>query len=203
MRNWLFSLLILLSTSSWAQIADLNALQQQLSQNEILRGDFKQSRHIEMFKQPLTSTGKFTLSRSNGLLWQQQLPFEVNLVLTQNKLRQTFASQAPKTITAQENPMAFYFSHIFLSVFHGNTDALQEQFTLDFSDTGNSSWQLALTPKQAPLNSVFKVITLSGSEHINHLMLEELRGDKTEIEFSQQTSLPQALTDAEKVQFDF
>ncbi|CAH1578321.1 MULTISPECIES: LolA family protein [Vibrio] len=203
MRKWLCSLLMLFSVSAWAQVTDLESLQQQLSQNEIVRGDFKQSRHLEMFNQPLTSTGKFTLSKSHGLLWQQQVPFAVNLVLTQNKLRQTFGDQVSKIITAQENPMAFYFSHVFLSVFHGDTAALKAQFTLNFSAQENGKWQLALTPKQAPLNAVFKVITLSGEQHIDQLMLEELRGDKTEIEFTQQTSLPLEMTDAEKAQFDF
>ncbi|CAH1604848.1 LolA family protein [Vibrio jasicida] len=203
MRKWLCSLLMLFSVSAWAQVTDLESLQQQLSQNEIVRGDFKQSRHLEMFNQPLTSTGKFTLSKSHGLLWQQQVPFAVNLVLTQNKLRQTFGDQVSKIITAQENPMAFYFSHVFLSVFHGDTAALKTQFTLNFSAQENGKWQLSLTPKQAPLNAVFKVITLSGEQHIDQLMLEELRGDKTEIEFTQQTSLPLEMTDAEKAQFDF
>ncbi|HDM8224678.1 TPA: outer membrane lipoprotein carrier protein LolA [Vibrio campbellii] len=209
MRKSLFSLfvsmalLVSFSTPSWAKVVDLDSLQAQLSQNEVIRGDFKQSRHLEMFNQPLTSTGIFTLSKSHGLLWQQQIPFAVNLVLTQDKLRQTFANQAPKTITAQENPMAFYFSHVFLSVFHGDTTALKEQFTLDFSAQDSGQWQLVLTPKRAPLNAVFKAITLSGNTHIDQLMLEELRGDKTEIEFTQQASLPKELTDAEKAQFDF
>ncbi|HIF9276507.1 TPA: LolA family protein [Photobacterium damselae] len=209
MRKSLFSLfmsialLVSFSTPSWAKVVDLHSLQAQLSQNEVVRGDFKQNRHLEMFNQPLTSIGIFTLSKSHGLLWQQQIPFPVNLILTQDKLRQTFANQAPKTITAQENPMAFYFSHVFLSVFHGDTTALKEQFTLDFSAQDNGQWQLVLTPKQAPLNAVFKAITLSGNTHIDQLILEELRGDKTEIEFTQQTSLPKELTDAEKAQFDF
>lgn len=80
---------------------------------------------------------------------------------------------------------------------------MKEQFTLDFSAQDSGQWQLVLTPKQAPLNAVFKAITLSGNTHIDQLMLEELRGDKTEIEFTQQASLPKELTDAEKAQFDF
>lgn len=63
MRKSLFSLfvsmalLVSFSTPSWAKVVDLDSLQAQLSQNEVVRGDFKQSRHLEMFNQPLTSTG--------------------------------------------------------------------------------------------------------------------------------------------------
>ncbi len=202
MKKYWLTLLMLFSIPAWAQVSDLTSLQQQLSKNNVLRGDFTQLRHLEMFSQPLSSTGQFTLSKTHGLLWQQEAPFAVNLVLTKDKLRQTFADQEPKTISAQESPMAFYFSHVFLSVFHGDTTALKEQFTLDFS-VHNAQWQLVLTPKEPPLNAVFKTIRLSGQENIDRLILEELRGDNTEIQFSNQTSLPKDLSDAEDAQFSF
>tara|TARA_Y100001956_G_scaffold81524_2_gene99303 strand:+ start:577 stop:1185 length:609 start_codon:yes stop_codon:yes gene_type:complete len=202
MRKWLSLALIALSPFALAQVTDLNSLQQQLAQSETVRGDFTQSRHLEMFDQPLSSQGTFTLSKSHGLLWQQETPFPVHLVLTEDKLRQTFAGQDPQTITAQENPMAFYFSHVFLAVFHGDTKALKEQFTISFS-TQEGSWNIILTPIKAPLNAVFQHITLKGRDDIEHLELQELRGDKTEIAFTNQTSEPQGLTDAEQAQFSF
>lgn len=202
MKKYWLTLLMLLAMPTWAQVSDLTSLQQQLSKHDVVRGDFTQLRHLEMFSQPLTSTGQFTLSKNHGLLWQQQAPFAVNLVLTQDKLKQTFADQESKTISAQENPMAFYFSHVFLSVFHGDTTTLKAQFTLNFSQQ-DDTWQLALTPKNAPLNAVFKTITLSGQENIDRLVLEELRGDNTEILFTHQTSLPKELSDAEDAQFSF
>jgi len=193
----------LFSTSSvFAQVTDLTSLQKQLQRFAIVRGDFIQSRKIEMFDQPLTSNGQFLLEKSHGLLWNQQTPFPVNLVLTEDKLRQTFADQPPQVITAQENPMAFYFSKIFLSVFHGDTQQLQSQFELQLK-TSQQQWQLTLEPKQAPLNAVFKSITLKGNDNIDYLVLEEVRGDKTEIEFTNQTHQPETLTDAEQAQFLF
>ncbi len=94
--------------------------------------------------------------------WQQTEPFAVNLVLT-DKLRRTFADQARKRSLHKENPMAFYFSRVFIRVPRGYF-CTAEQFTLDFS-VENNQWQLVLVPKQSPLNSVFKAITLSGKTH--------------------------------------
>lgn len=202
MKKWFSLLLLIASPLVSAQVSDLTALQSQLAAHNIVRGDFTQLRHIEMFAQPLSSEGQFTLSKDKGLLWQQTTPFPVNLVLTQDKLRQTFAGQEPQTITAQDNPMAFYFSHVFLAVFHGDTDALKEQFDVSFS-SDDAQWTITLAPTQAPLNSVFETITLSGQENINQLVLQELRGDKTEILFSNQTHQPEGLTDAEQAQFSF
>ncbi len=188
--------------TAWAQVTDLASLQAQLQQFSIVRGEFSQSRKIEMFEQPLMSQGSFLLDKTHGLLWQQSTPFPVNLVLTEDKLRQTFANQPAQIITAKENPMAFYFSKIFLSVFHGDTQQLQSQFELQFEPKDNH-WQLVLIPKEAPLNAVFTSITLQGSTDIDALTLEEIRGDKTEINFSHQTHQPETLTDAEQTQFQF
>ncbi|TOY94033.1 outer membrane lipoprotein carrier protein LolA [Vibrio fluvialis] len=191
-----------LFSTAMAQVTNLPSLQTQLQRFEIVRGDFTQSRKIEMFAEPLSSQGTFLLDKAHGLLWQQSTPFPVNLVLTQDKLRQMFAGQTPQTITAKENPMAFYFSHIFLSVFHGDTEQLQSEFDLDFS-VQDTQWTLVLTPKGAPLNAVFKHITLQGQDDINALSLQEVRGDNTEIRFSAQTHEPQTLSQAEQAQFEF
>ncbi|KWU02082.1 hypothetical protein APQ14_02610 [Vibrio toranzoniae] len=193
-----------------APVGFISELQTVLSENNIVRGEFTQTRNMEMFAQPLTSQGTFLLDKSSGLLWTQTSPFPVNLVLTDNKLSQRFADQPAKIITDKENPMAFYFSHIFLSVFHGDTQKLQEQFSLSFEaatiqspdeKTGNNSWTLILTPKSAPMNAVFEAITLQGNSDIERIELKEIRGDSTVIEFSQLSNQPEVLSDAEAQQF--
>ncbi|MEZ8879203.1 MULTISPECIES: LolA family protein [Vibrio] len=195
-----------------AVVGSISELQTVLSENSIVRGEFTQTRNMEMFAQPLTSQGAFLLDKSNGLLWTQATPFPVSLVLTDNKLSQRFADQPAKIITDKENPMAFYFSHIFLSVFHGDTQKLQEQFALDFEpatvtssdeNTENKSWTLTLKPKNAPMNAVFEAITLQGQNDIERIELREVRGDSTMIEFSQLSHLPEVLSDAEAQQFQF
>ncbi|MDH5937670.1 outer membrane lipoprotein carrier protein LolA [Vibrio splendidus] len=196
------------STTTVGSISDLQTV---LSANNIVRGEFTQTRNMEMFAQPLTSQGTFLLDKSNGLLWTQTTPFPVSLVLTDNKLSQRFADQPAKIITDKENPMAFYFSHIFLSVFHGDTQKLQEQFSLDFEpattdESANASsqdtrWTLTLKPKSAPMNAVFEAITLQGKNDIERIELREIRGDSTVIEFSQLSHLPEILSDAEAQQF--
>lgn len=193
-----------------AAVGSISELQTVLSANSIVRGEFTQTRNMEMFAQPLTSQGTFLLDKSSGLLWTQTSPFPVNLVLTDNKLSQRFADQPAKIITDKENPMAFYFSHIFLSVFHGDTQKLQEQLSLSFEpakmqspdeNTGNNSWTLTLTPKSAPMNAVFEAITLQGNNDIERIELREIRGDSTVIEFSQLSHQPEVLSDAEAQQF--
>lgn len=197
-----------IANESTATVGSISDLQTVLSANNIVRGEFTQTRNMEMFAQPLTSQGTFLLDKSSGLLWTQATPFPVNLVLTDNKLSQRFADQPAKIITDKENPMAFYFSHIFLSVFHGDTQKLQEQFSLSFEpakmqspDENTEVWTLTLKPKNAPMNAVFEAITLQGNNDIERIELREIRGDSTVIEFSQLSHQPEVLSDAEAQQF--
>ncbi|MBE8577296.1 LolA family protein [Vibrio sp. OPT18] len=201
---------LVIANENSVTVGSISDLQTVLSANNIVRGEFTQTRNMEMFAQPLTSQGTFLLDKSSGLLWTQTTPFPVSLVLTDNKLSQRFAEQPAKIITDKENPMAFYFSYIFLSVFHGDTQKLQEQFALDFEpatvtssdeNTENKSWTLTLKPKSAPMNAVFEAITLQGQNDIERIELREIRGDSTVIEFSQLSHLPEVLSDAEAQQF--
>ncbi|WP_332839866.1 outer membrane lipoprotein carrier protein LolA [Photobacterium phosphoreum] len=200
-----------------AQAMTLNELQQTLSTTKIVRGDFSQSRTMAMFNQPLVSNGTFIIAENSGLWWHQTAPMAVSLVLTQDKLSQQFDNQPAQIITAAQNPMVFYFSHIFLALFNGDTAALNQQFSLKLTtlppETGTTDththtatkkqWQLVLTPKQAPLNKVFTTITLQGGKFINQLTLAEIRGDKTVITFSHQRTTPSTLTTEEKRVFQF
>lgn len=202
-KRFFYLLLVFMPFQVWAtQAGDINTLQKLLAQHKTVRGEFTQLRHLDMFEQPLVSKGFFTLSKSHGVLWLQSSPFELSMVLTENKLHQTFAKQPPKIITAQESPMSFYFSRIFLAVFRGDFTGLKGQFDIDLLSK-DGGWVLALIPRQAPLDAVFKRIVLEGEDYIDSLQLEELRGDKTEIRFTRQSAQPQDLTHAEKAQFSF
>ncbi|MFC1237672.1 outer membrane lipoprotein carrier protein LolA [Vibrio sp. F74] len=196
------ALYLLFVFSPSLQAKSLQDVQTLLAAQSLVRGDFEQHRTMEMFSQPLTSTGNFVIHKKSGLLWQQTAPFPVNIILTDDKLSQQFANQPAQVMTEKENPMAFYFSHIFLSLFDGNAQQLNQQFTTSFSDNAEV-WTLTLTPNQAPLNAVFSDITISGTLYINQIELTEVRGDKTTILFNNQTEQPNTLTPDESAFFHF
>ncbi len=198
----------LLFLSCWSGIISaaeltLADIQQQLSSHSTIRGQFTQTRSMAMFDQALTSNGQFLLSSQHGLWWQQSEPLAITLTLTQDKLRQQFAQQPAQIIKAQDNPMVFYFSHLFLSLFQGDTQALQQQFDIQLHSSQNQHWQLTLIPKMAPLNSVFNQITVSGQDYVEAIQLQEKRGDLTDIKFSNQSTHPMQLTGVEQRAFQF
>lgn len=64
-----------IANESTVTVGSISELQTVLSENSIVRGEFTQTRNMEMFAQPLTSQGTFLLDKSNGLLWTQATPF--------------------------------------------------------------------------------------------------------------------------------
>nr|WP_229821507.1 outer membrane lipoprotein carrier protein LolA [Photobacterium aphoticum] len=190
-----------------SQTLSLADLQQRLAAQTLVRGDFVQTRHMAMFNAPLVSSGHFLLAQDQGLQWQQTVPFPVSLILTQDKLSQQFADSPAQVVDAKDNPMVFYFSHLFLSLFEGNTQQLTEQFTVSLTtpnakeQADGARWVLTLTPTAAPLNAVFEHIRLSGDQFIDQLILTEKRGDVTEIAFSHQTTIPATLSKEEQRAF--
>ena len=196
---WITSFFLLFSANSFA--FDVNDLQQQLAQSTLVRGYFQQVRTMQMFSQPLLTSGSFLLDHEQGLLWQQTKPFPITLTLTKNKLRQSINSET-QVMTDAENPMSFYFTRVFLSLFKGDTDTIKESFSLDLSGD-KEAWTLVLIPTTSPIDSVFKSIKVEGGIYINRVVLSEVRGDVTEMIFLKQSNQPVTLTEEELRAFTF
>lgn len=178
----------------------LPALQRQLTAAPTLRAHFVQLKRVSGLAQPLRSSGELLFSRSHGLWWHQTEPFELTLTLDERRLVQQLAGQAPEAITAEANPQLFEFSHLLLSLFSADQQAMEQYFTLAFTP-GPQAWQLSLTPKQPPLNQVFKRLKMQGSQELQQLLILDRQGDETQLDFSAIQHLPEELSDVEQRRF--
>lgn len=185
-----------------AQAVTLPELQQRFSQQAVLRADFSQQRKISGMSLPLNSSGKLLIVQKKGLWWQQENPFALTLLLTQNRMVQTMAGQPPQVVTADSNPQMFQFNALLSALFQADQQALEHHFALNFSDKGQGAWELILTPKTTPLNRLFRTITLNGQEYLDLIDIKDMQGDETQIRFFNQRTEPAALTDAELAHFD-
>jgi len=194
-------LLLVLSTQAYA--VTLDTLQQRFTSQPVVRAHFVQERQIKDMPQPLRSSGEMIIARDNGLLWQQNAPFPMTLMLNDSQMVQVINGQSPQVITAQTNPQMFQFNHLLRALFQADRNVLEQNFRLDFQDKGNNAWQLALTPITTPLDKIFATITLRGSDYLDAIELNDKQGDKTAITFSQHRLTPAALTDDERQRFAF
>ena len=182
----IISILLVISCWSLAQANNQSAfqqVQQLLAKAKNISGDYTQTREIKLLSKPLVSTGTFVLSQAEGLIWNQMIPFKSQLKLSDNRLEQKLGDNPPTVLTKEQQPIIFSFSNIFLSIFKGNTTDLKQYFTIDFQG-GSALWTIALKPKASPLNKAIARIELSGTSHIDKVVINEVRGNQMQIKFS-------------------
>ena len=195
MKKYFILLFVLFSMGVYAAPLTISnqkifhAVQQQLASADNLSGHFTQTRDIKLLSSPLKSEGNFILSKSKGLSWNQTQPFKSQLTVTADKLTQQIGDNPPITLTKEQQPIVFFFTQTFLSVFKGDTKALTPYFNIGFSGD-QKNWQIRLAAKTAPLNKAITQIELSGGNYFNSAVISEATGDKLTIHFRHIKVLP-------------
>lgn len=193
--------LIVLLLAPLAQAITLDTLQQRFTRQPVIRAHFEQTRTIKDLPQPLRSSGEMLIARDTGLLWDQKTPFPMQLMLNDARMVQSVNGQPPQVITADNNPQMFQLNHLLRALFQADRRVLEQNFRIDFQDTGDDRWTLRLTPTTTPLDKIFSSIDLAGKQYLESIKLNDKQGDKTDITLSQHRLTPTTLTDDERQRF--
>ncbi|WP_350996709.1 outer membrane lipoprotein carrier protein LolA [Shewanella sp. TB7-MNA-CIBAN-0143] len=178
----------------------LSALAQRLNLQLDTRGQFVQLRHLQVLKKPLLSQGQFIFSPTQGLVWQQQRPFNTLMVLKDQQLIQQNSQGKIQHFSsrANGNPIAQQLPRLLQAIMAGDIAALSADFNLFMPATQlatqpetqpeNRSWQLGLQAKDPQVQSSMGNITLSGDTLIRSLIMISNQADVrdyTQIQFTQ------------------
>ena len=192
----------------------LSALAQQLNLQLDTRGQFVQLRYLQVLKKPLLSQGLFIFSPTQGLVWQQQRPFNTLMVLKDQQLIQQNSQGKIQHFSAgaNGNPIAQQLPRLLQAIMAGDIDALSADFSLFMLATqsinkpetqpADKSWQLGLQAKDPQVQSSMGNITLSGDTLIRSLIMTSNQAnvrDYTQIQFTQTQQGP--LSEAELALF--
>ena len=211
MGSWLrLLLLLLMSLAGNVFAADLNsdeiealssdsatplALLSQFKPLTIASGTFVQNKYFTILKNPITSTGELYLDQALGFVWHTSKPIASTMILKDEGLFSIDHRQQQKQIN-NATPIAT----VLMSALSGDLAALESQFSLapvsltKVSSTKGSSTKslltktassgqtcIELTPKDATIAKVMRVIELCGNDTVEHLVLFETSGNRTEI----------------------
>lgn len=184
-----------------AQALTLEELQQRFTSQPVVRAHFDQIRTIKNLPQPLHSAGKMLIARDQGLLWQQDSPFSMTLILTDSRMVQTINGQPAQSVSAENNPQLFQFNQLLRALFQADTSTLEQNFRVTFQDQGAGRWSLVLTPSSTPLDKIFANIQLAGQSDLQTIRLNDKQGDYTEITLTGYQLTPTRLSDEERQRF--
>jgi len=169
----------------------------------ILRGEFQQIRTLKGFRNPLKSEGRFLVSKSNGVIWQNLKPFPSQIrisnsgkIVNLSKINTT--QKAGQKIT-NPKPNAG-MNKIMLAMLSGNQAEMAKYFKIERTES-NGIWTLQLQPK-AGMARVFAHIEIKGDRYIQQVLMQEKSGDQTELHFSALSEVPNTLTPEEKKYFE-
>lgn len=191
-------------TALVAQQMTLSSVCAGLSKHPNTTGDFTQIKTINANGRQLKSTGKFIIS-NQGIMWKTQKPFPSSIVITKDKMIQTAADGKQTVMSGSDNQIFKNISDCLSSVFAGNSEDLEKNFITDFTDNGDGSWSLILTPKDATISSVMQQLQMKGTVSsslvkMDSLEMSETSSNKIKYEFSNQ-EYPKELSDDEKTNF--
>lgn len=129
---------------------------------------FTQLKSLQGLPVPLRSSGTLTLD-GNTLLWHTTAPVEQKLLITAAGVSQ-WQQQDYVALSGSE-----FVGQLMLAVLHQDEAFIAEHFaSAQVSETCT-----ALTPKQAPLNQLFRQIELCGEQQLQQLTLQEVNGNQT------------------------
>jgi len=209
-RPWLRAAALLAAGPLWAWLGaapgfaaapTLASVQAQLRANQVVRGDFRQVRELKALSRPLASSGKFLLVRGRGLLWRQTQPFPLRMSVSETVLRTESPGAAPVEVRAEDNPLVFTVSRLFLALFTGDEAQLSAAFAVTFQALDGERWRLLLHPADPLLEASLAEVRLEGAVQISALEVQERSGDRTRIVFSNVRFTPEALSDEEERAF--
>lgn len=177
-RQWVVTMLLL--CCGWAQAFDLNGLRAQLQQAKMVQGQFIQERYLASLSKPLQTQGQFVLLPKQGLWWAMRKPFAQVLRIRADGIWQKTATGWQKnnvTPAMQQRQM-----RLFMDLFAGNTQHLQQQFDVQLSGAA-ARWQLSLLPKTVLMKQIFQRIDIQGDEVVRSVDIREKQGERTLMRF--------------------
>jgi len=150
----------------------------------IASGNFVQRKYFKVLKHPIKSQGELHFDVSIGLLWQTNTPLHSALLLKPSGL---FTENSNGV--SQELKGASAVSQILLSIMSGDSKKILQNFSVNDSDVEQC---LSLTPTLTQLAKIIQTVQLCHLDNqstellqveaINHIVLHEHGGNRTEID---------------------
>lgn len=173
-----------LAQADTADTAETQALpwQDQQSDSAVVRGRFRQEKHLAELDQPLVSTGRFTVARGHGLIWQVEQPLSTQLVITREQLVERSDGHETARISAREQPGLAVVAAVLLAVFQGDMERLRQFFVIERDPTDAPDAVVTLRPASAAVSEFVQRIRIEGGTRIERLRIEQPGGDYSVID---------------------
>ncbi len=205
-----FAAVVPTTALSAAEADALDKISEKISLYPVIRAEFTQTKRMRALKRPLITTGQFTFSSVEGVLWQIVQPYRISYMLGEDKIVETDANGLRKEKGLREVAGLAQVGRVFRAMLGANASALRTYFDVavqhDAKQGVTDKWQLMLKPRQQQIAKSISLIELSGSQFVETIIIHEASGDTTTLRFKKTQGFLKAdgaatLTDSESQLF--
>jgi len=154
-----------------------------------LRADFVQNSRVKLFRQQISSEGRFLYAKGNParLRWEYLKPDPSTMILVGEQAQLKMGTRAPQLIDTGKDPtLRAIFTQLRLWLGQGSLRDAESEYDVKAGGTVEQP-ALLLTPKaQSPLSRVFSRIELhvdGKTMLLRRLLMVEQNGDEKEVIF--------------------
>ena len=211
MKKYLFGLVLILFLC-----AGVNCFAKGMSVNDVLKnltshantvGEFVQEKSVVVNgkKRLLKSSGTFIIS-NQGIVWNTLKPVRSVSTITDGQIILANSDGRRSVLDIPANNDFSSFSVSFSSIFKGNMENLNENFSVSYKENSSGEWIIYLLPKKENLASFMKKIelvgvNLNGDSRLDSVTLFQQNGEDIKYTLTKQ-QVKEILSDEEKYYFE-
>lgn len=168
-----------------ASRAEISRSLAQMTNHEVVTGNFKQTKSIKKLNRDFVSTGTFWISKNLGIVWKTEKPFPSELKVDDLQITERTANGTVRTIATKDNPIFDEFSRVMKAVLFGNIAELEVNFKL-FYEKSKSGFRVGLVPREAAMRKVIANIVMDVSSYLDKVVITDGDGNPVIYEFTNQ-----------------
>jgi hypothetical protein len=168
----------LLSLPAHASDELLARILQRLAESPVIRAEFLQERQIADMARPSLSSGRITVSRSQGVLWRIESPLRVLVAFTPSEIIETGPDGVRRLRSERRGAVEAEMGRLMRAILGGDAEALRANFELRASGD-LSRWRIRLVPRAREMARFLKEIRLGGARFLESIEIEETSGNQT------------------------
>lgn len=182
MRLFVLLCVLICSVAGRAEGLTFQQLSQFTQSSERLSGEFEQEKYLLLLDTALSSAGRFTYQRNQQINWLTEKPLQNELIITSERLVSRQQGQELMNLDFANNPAGAVFGEILFAVLTAEWDKLERLFSLQ-GNTDGKTWHAILVPDDSAIAQVMQKVELTGDHLLRRIVLHEVSGDHTTINF--------------------
>lgn len=177
-----------------------------LSENKIIRGDFTLAQKSAKTGKAINSSGTYTLSQNDGIIWFTEKPVKSVMVMMDDRIVQEIRGQK-KVMDGKQNETFKGIADVISAIFTGRYDEINSKFEINCKENKNEkNFEIELIPSDKTIAVYLKKVVIKAqiagnSAEINEFTIIQFNDDEKKYVLSGQTGI-NSLSESEKHYFE-